>query len=159
MPFGEDFHSASESVPPLGGQCGILTVTTSIDRVVCVRLRLPNVQTRGSDAEQRPVRNDQEPQPGRRARRGRTAAGRLAAADAGVAGRGGRLARLARRWSWLPGWVFAAVTQAPALLAIAWLVPGFAMLLAGRLLPRPMLIIFVPLVVALCYFAMRRLPV
>jgi hypothetical protein len=51
------------------------------------------------------------------------------------------------------------VTQAPALLAIAWLVPGIGMLLAGRLLPIPMLIIFVPLAVALCYFAMRRLPV
>jgi hypothetical protein len=67
--------------------------------------------------------------------------------------------RLADRWWWLPGWVFAAVTIAPALLALAWLVPGTGMLLAGRLLPLPMAIIFVPLAVALCYFAMRRLPV
>jgi hypothetical protein len=67
--------------------------------------------------------------------------------------------RRSRRWWWLPGWAFAAVTQAPALLAVAWLVPGAAMLLAGRLLPAPMLIIFVPLAIALCYFAMRRLPV
>ena len=59
---------------------------------------------------------------------------------------------------WLPGWVFAAVTVAPALLAVAWLVPGIGMLLAGRLLPVPMVIIFVPLAVALCYFAMRRMP-
>ncbi|MGH3265600.1 MAG: hypothetical protein ACRDNS_26810 [Trebonia sp.] len=51
------------------------------------------------------------------------------------------------------------MTQAPALLAVAWLVPGTGMLLAGRLLPVPMVIIFVPLVVALCYFAMRQLPV
>lgn len=65
----------------------------------------------------------------------------------------------AMRWSWLPGWTFAAVTQAPALLAVAWLAPGIGMLLAGRLLPIPMVIIFVPLAVALCYFAMRRLPV
>ena len=86
----------------------------------------------------------------------RTAAGWLTAADARVTDRG---ARLARRWSWLPGWVFAAVTQAPALLAIAWLVPGIGMLLAGRLLPMPMVIIFMPLAVALCYFAMRQLPV
>lgn len=70
-----------------------------------------------------------------------------------------RGARLARRWWWLPGWAFAAVTQLPALLAIAWLVPGTGMLLAGRLLPLPMVIIFVPLTVALCYFAMRQLPV
>ena len=60
--------------------------------------------------------------------------------------------------SGLPGWVFAAVTVAPALLAVAWLVPGIGMLLAGRLLPVPMVIIFVPLAVALCYFAMRRMP-
>jgi len=64
----------------------------------------------------------------------------------------------ARAW-WLPGWLFAAVTQLPALLVIAWLVPGTGMLLAGRFLPLPMLIIFVPLAVALCYFAMRQLPV
>ncbi|HEY0934595.1 MAG TPA: hypothetical protein VGD91_12735 [Trebonia sp.] len=63
------------------------------------------------------------------------------------------------RWWWLPSWTFAAVTQAPALLAVAWLVPGTALLLAGRVLPTPMVIIFVPLAVALCYFAMRRLPV
>jgi hypothetical protein len=50
------------------------------------------------------------------------------------------------------------VTAGPALLAVAWLVPGIGMLLAGRLLPVPMVIIFVPLAVALCYFAMRRVP-
>jgi hypothetical protein len=48
--------------------------------------------------------------------------------------------------------------MAPALLAIAWLVPGAGMLLAGRLLPVPMVIIFVPLALALGYFAMRQLP-
>jgi hypothetical protein len=55
--------------------------------------------------------------------------------------------------------VFAAVTQLPALLAVAWLVPGIGTLLAGRLLALPMLIIFVPLALALCYFAMRQAPV
>ncbi len=64
-----------------------------------------------------------------------------------------------RRVWWLPGWTFAAITQLPALLAIAWLVPGSVLLLAGRLLPLPMVIIFVPLALALCYFAMRQLPV
>ncbi len=48
--------------------------------------------------------------------------------------------------------------MAPALLAIAWLMPGAGMLLAGRLLPVPMVIIFVPLALALGYFAMRQLP-
>src|SRR5689334_18459551 len=55
----------------------------------------------------------------------------------------------------VPGRAFAGV---PALRAIAWRVPGTAMLLAGRLTAVPMVIIFVPLAVALCYFAIGRLP-
>jgi hypothetical protein len=66
--------------------------------------------------------------------------------------------RYKRVW-WLPGWLFAGVTQLPALLTMAWLLPGTAMLLAGRLLPLPLVIIFLPLALALCYFAMRQLPV
>src|SRR6202044_1614392 len=85
----------------------------------------------------------------------RTAAGRAGAVYAAPVARAGRLVQ---RWQWVPGWVFAAVTVAPALLAVAWLAPGIGMLLPGRLLPLPMVIIFVPLAVALCYFAMRRLP-
>lgn len=69
------------------------------------------------------------------------------------------LRRRYRHWWWLPGWLFAAMTLLPALLAIAWLVPGLAMLLAGRLTPLPMVIIFIPLAAALCYFTMRHLPV
>ncbi|MBO0821522.1 MAG: hypothetical protein J2P26_11815, partial [Nocardiopsaceae bacterium] len=64
-----------------------------------------------------------------------------------------------RRWWWRPGWLFAALTVLPALLAVAWLVPGMAMLVAGRLTPLPMVIIFVPLAAALCYFTLRRIPV
>jgi hypothetical protein len=41
---------------------------------------------------------------------------------------------------------------------VAWLLPGVVLLLAGRLLPAPLVIIFVPLAIALCYFAMRELP-
>jgi hypothetical protein len=55
--------------------------------------------------------------------------------------------------------VFAAVTLAPALLTVAWLVPGAGMLLAGRMLPLPMAIITAALALALCYFAARTLPV
>ncbi len=51
------------------------------------------------------------------------------------------------------------MTLAPTLLAVAWLVPGTALLLAGRLLPLPMVIIFVPLALAVCYFAIRLVPV
>src|SRR5215469_5427531 len=58
----------------------------------------------------------------------------------------------------VPGPAFAAVTVAPALLAVAWLVPGTGMLLAGRLRAVPMLIIFIPLAIALFHFAMGRLP-
>ena len=56
------------------------------------------------------------------------------------------------------GRAFAALTVAPALLAVAWLVPGTGMLLAGRLRAVPLVIIFVPLAAALCYFAAERLP-
>ena len=83
----------------------------------------------------------------------------VASLTAPVASAASALRRRYRRWWWLPGRLFAAITQLPALLAMAWLVPGTGMLLAGRLLPVPLLIIFVPLAVALCYFAMRRLPV
>ena len=58
----------------------------------------------------------------------------------------------------MPGRAFAAITVAPALVAMAWLVPGTGMLLGGRLLAVPMVIIFAPLAVALFYFAMRGLP-
>jgi len=54
--------------------------------------------------------------------------------------------------------VFGAVTVVPALLAAAWLLPAFPLLLAGRLAARPMVFMFVPLAVGLCYFALRQLP-
>jgi hypothetical protein len=113
-------------------------------------------ETEASDEKHDPVLDDRESQPPEWLSGVRTAAGRFAGSCNRAAAWG---ARLTQRWSWLPGWAFAAVTQAPVLLAIAWLVPGIAMLLAGRLLTMPMMIIFVPLVVALCYFAMRQLPV
>jgi hypothetical protein len=153
-----------------------------------VRLRLPAVLTRGADPQQgaasrdtlaggtgepneeadvtdekhAPVRNDPETKPQPPFSETRTAAARRLALSWAAARRrqivaGGQ--RLARWWPWPPGRAFAAVTQVPALLAVAWLVPGIGILLAGRLLPLPMVIIFVPLAVALCYFVMRRLPV
>jgi hypothetical protein len=56
------------------------------------------------------------------------------------------------------GWLFGAVTVIPALLAAAWLLPAFPLLLAGRLAARPMVFMFAPLAAALCYFAVRQLP-
>jgi hypothetical protein len=56
------------------------------------------------------------------------------------------------------GWWFGAVTVVPAMLAAAWLLPSFPLLLTGRLSPRPTLFMFVPLAGLLCYLAIRRLP-
>ena len=56
------------------------------------------------------------------------------------------------------GWLFGAVTVIPALLAAAWLLPAFPLLLGGRLAARPMVFMFAPLAAALCYFAVRQLP-
>jgi hypothetical protein len=115
-----------------------------------------------SDGERAPVRDDRTTKPQPRIAGARTAAGPGAARYSRFAARGGRGGargrRPARCWPWPRGRAFAAVTHGPALLAVAWLVPGIGMLLAGRLLPLPMVIIFVPLVVALCYFVLRRLP-
>ena len=87
-----------------------------------------------TDAEHAPVRSDQKAKRTWPLSGARTAAGGLLARPSGRA--------------------FAAVTLAPAVLAMAWLVPGIRMLARrARLLPLPMVIIFVPLAVALGYFA------
>jgi hypothetical protein len=114
------------------------------------------------EAKHASVRNDEDTKPWPRFSGTRTAAEWGRGVYSWAAARGRRVAargrRLARSRPGEAGWAFAAVTQAPTLLAVAWLVPGIGMLLAGRLSPLPMAIIFVPLAVALCYFAMRRLP-
>ena len=56
------------------------------------------------------------------------------------------------------GWLFGAVTVVPAMLAAAWLLPALPLLLAGRFSARPMMFMFAPLAVGLCYFAVRQLP-
>ena len=57
------------------------------------------------------------------------------------------------------GWLFGAITVVPAMLAAAWLLPALPLLLAGRFSARPMVFMFAPLAAALCYFAVRQLPV
>jgi hypothetical protein len=79
------------------------------------------------------------------------------AAPEAASGQAGRVRY--RHWWWLPGWLFAAVTTLPALLAIAWLVPGIALLLGGRLIAVPILIMFPAITIALGYFVLRQLPV
>ncbi len=59
---------------------------------------------------------------------------------------------------WWAGWLFGAVTVVPAMLAAAWLLPAFPLLLAGRFSARPMVFMFAPLAAGLCYFAVRQLP-
>jgi hypothetical protein len=54
--------------------------------------------------------------------------------------------------------VFGAATVVPALLAVAWLLPSFPLLLVGRLSAPPVVFMFAPLAVLLCYLAVRRLP-
>ena len=56
------------------------------------------------------------------------------------------------------GWCFNQFTLLPVLLALAWIVPGAALLMAGRLRPAPMLLISAPLAVVLITAVMRRVP-
>jgi hypothetical protein len=56
------------------------------------------------------------------------------------------------------GRAFAMVTVLPSLLLIAWLLPGLVLLLVGRFLPAPMVLISVPVAVALTMLAARHIP-
>jgi len=73
----------------------------------------------------------------------------------------GRAARGAEGWLGRPGVGgagFARLTVLPAILVVAWLLPGLPLLLAGAFLPVPMLLISVPLAVALGVLGLRRVP-
>ena len=65
--------------------------------------------------------------------------------------------RLGRRvpWAW---WWFNQVTLLPVLLALAWLIPGAALLMAGSLRPAPLVLISAPLAVILIAAVGRRVP-
>jgi hypothetical protein len=54
--------------------------------------------------------------------------------------------------------LFARLTVLPAVLILAWLIPGLPLLLAGDFLPVPMLLISVPLAVALAVNGLRVVP-
>jgi hypothetical protein len=56
------------------------------------------------------------------------------------------------------GVLFARLTVLPAVLILAWLIPGLPLLLAGDFLPVPMLLISVPLAVALAVNGLRVVP-
>ncbi len=67
-------------------------------------------------------------------------------------------ARRRANWQRVPGVLFAAVTVLPAVLVMAWLIPGLPLLLAGGFAGIPMLVISVPLAVALVVMVLRELP-
>jgi hypothetical protein len=56
------------------------------------------------------------------------------------------------------GRALALITAMPAILLVAWLVPGIALLLAHRFLPGPMALISVPVAVALTILIAREVP-
>jgi hypothetical protein len=58
----------------------------------------------------------------------------------------------------IAGVLFARLTVLPAVLILAWLIPGLPLLLAGDFLPVPMLLISVPLAVALAVNGLRVVP-
>jgi hypothetical protein len=58
----------------------------------------------------------------------------------------------------LAGRCFAQVTALPVLIVMAWLLPGLALLLAGRLRPAPLVLIAVPLAVMMIAATQRRVP-
>ncbi|HEY8042621.1 MAG TPA: hypothetical protein VIF35_00015, partial [Streptosporangiaceae bacterium] len=58
-------------------------------------------------------------------------------------------------WVW---WCFNQITVLPVLLAMAWLIPGTALLMAGRLRPAPLVLIAAPLAVILVAAVGRRVP-
>ena len=65
---------------------------------------------------------------------------------------------MAHEKSSLAGRTFGSVTVVPALLAVAWLLPGLPLVLAHRFTVLPMVFISAPLAVALCYVVLRRMP-
>ena len=60
--------------------------------------------------------------------------------------------------SLVAGRSFARLTVVPPLLVIAWLVPGIPLLLAGRFLPIPMVLIAAPLAAILMVATFRETP-
>ena len=58
----------------------------------------------------------------------------------------------------LAGRSFAQLTVVPLLLVIGWLLPGIPLLIAGRFLPIPMVLIAAPLAAILMVATFRRVP-
>ena len=90
---------------------------------------------------------------------GRASAGRAAGrAQPGLAAIRRRLPQRPPGQPSASGTGFARITVLPAILVMAWLLPGLPLLLAGVFLPVPMLLIAAPLAVALAAFGLRQVP-
>jgi hypothetical protein len=85
---------------------------------------------------------------GLRRLRGTAASGSARAGDDGARARSGEAAAAA----------LARLTGLPAILVVAWLLPGLPLLLGGSFLPVPMLLISVPLAAALTVNCLREVP-
>jgi hypothetical protein len=92
----------------------------------------------------------------------RESAGKVKEAGSGTAVTGHRPGRLGRVAAGLrppaAGSAFAQLTVLPAILVMAWLLPGLPLLLAGSFVPAAMLLISAPLAVALVVYGLRRVP-
>jgi hypothetical protein len=95
---------------------------------------------------------DTQPQPVLEQEPERGAAARAASWAARRAWRG------LRRVPGLGGQAFGLVTVLPAVLLVGWLVPGLALLMAGRFLPVPMVLIAAPVAVGLLMLIARFMP-
>ncbi len=90
---------------------------------------------------------------------GRAGAGRAAGrAQSGLAAIRRRLPQRPPGQPSASGTGFARITVLPAILVMAWLLPGLPLLLAGVFLPVPMLLIAAPLAVALAAFGLHQVP-
>ena len=108
---------------------------TADDKTMPIRTPGPPASPQAEQALEPPPRQDQAPQQDRAPQHEpERAPGRVAAG------------------------LFGAVTVVPALLAAAWLLPGLPLLLAGRLTAPPLVFMFSPLAVGLCYVALRQQP-
>ncbi len=83
----------------------------------------------------------------------------LTAGGSGLAGMNRRLGRIAAGLRVPPGGTtFARLTTLPAILVMAWFLPGMPLLLAGAFVPAAMLLISVPLAVLLVVNGLGRVP-
>jgi len=121
----------AEKLAAIGGRRGLTAIAERVGRALTAPAR----------RWRRPTADGGPPSAAPRAAPVRSATGESRAQSAEVA-----------------GVLFARLTVLPAVLILAWLIPGLPLLLAGDFLPVPMLLISVPLAVALAVNGLRVVP-